>query len=206
MITKNLSAGCNISAILLAAGMSSRMGRPKLLLPWGKTTVLGQVVSTFTAAGLNEMVVITGAAREQIEELVTGLARRYPVRCIYNPEYERGEMLSSIQVGLTAVDSQAKAALIGLGDQPQVLEETVRGICDSFVKTNSSLVIPSFQNRRGHPWLVARSLWNDILSLPSTATPQQFLNAYTGCVDYVQAGPSILQDLDTPADYERLRP
>jgi molybdenum cofactor cytidylyltransferase len=206
MTTKNLSAGSNISAILLAAGMSTRMGRPKLLLPWGNTTVLGQVISTFAAAGLNEMVVITGAAQEQIEEMVTELARQYPVHSVYNPQYEHGEMLSSIKVGLTAVGSQTKAVLIGLGDQPQVLEETVRGICDSFVKTNSSLVIPSFQNRRGHPWLVARNLWNDILSLPSTATPQQFLNAYTGRVDYIPADPSILRDLDTPADYERLRP
>lgn len=206
MTTKNLSVGNNISAILLAAGMSSRMGKPKLLLPWRKTTVLGQVVSTFAAAGLNEMIVITGAAREQIEEMVTELAKQYPVQFVYNPEYEHGEMLSSIQAGLTAVDSQAKAALIGLGDQPQVLEATVRGICDSFLETNSSLVIPSYQNRRGHPWLVARSLWNDILSLPSTTTPQQFLNAYTGRVDYIPAGPSILQDLDTPADYERLQP
>jgi molybdenum cofactor cytidylyltransferase len=206
MITENSSTGSNISAILLAAGLSSRMGRPKLLLPWGKTTVLGQVISTFTAAGLKDMVIVTGAAREEIEGTATQLAKKFPVRCVYNPDYKHGEMLSSIQVGLAAMSSPTNAALIGLGDQPQVLEATVRGICDSFIRTNSSLVFPSYQNRRGHPWLVARSLWSSILELPSAATPKQFLNVYTGHVEYVHAGPSILQDLDTPSDYERLRP
>jgi Uncharacterized MobA-related protein len=206
MITENSTTGSNISAILLAAGLSSRMGRPKLLLPWGETTVLGQVVGTFAAAGLKDLVIVTGAVREEIEGKAAELAKEFPVRCVYNPDYEHGGMLSSIQVGLTAMRSQTKAALIALGDQPQVLEETVRGICDSYIRTNSSLVIPSFQNQRGHPWLAARDLWASILKLPSTSTSKQFLNAYTGHVEYISAGPSILQDLDTPSEYERLRP
>ena len=137
--------GNNISAILLAAGLSSRMGMPKLLLPWGGTTVLGQVVSTFAGAGLEEIVVVTGGAHEQIERLAVELANDYPVRTVYNPEYARGEMLSSIQTGLSVMDSQDRAALIGLGDQPQVREETVRHICDAFIRTRSPLVIPSFR-------------------------------------------------------------
>ncbi len=214
--------GINISAILLAAGLSSRMGQPKLLLPWGGTTVLGQVVSTFAAAGMEEIVVVTGGAREQVESLVAGLAGRFPVRVVYNPEYARGEMLSSIQCGIKALTPStplraspspspkkgegSAAALIGLGDQPQVREETVRRICAAFVKTKSPLVIPSFQNRRGHPWLAARPLWPKILALPISSTPRQFLNDYAGRVEYVAADESILQDLDTPEDYARQRP
>jgi molybdenum cofactor cytidylyltransferase len=198
--------GSNISAILLAAGLSSRMGQPKLLLPWRETTVLGQVVSTFAAAGATDMIVVTGSAREQIEGMVTELANKFPVRAVYNPEFERGEMLSSIQAGLAAMSSQTTAALIGLGDQPQVLEETIRDICSSFVQTQSPLVIPSFQNRRGHPWLAARRLWASILALPSSTTPRDFINTYTGQVEYIAADRSILQDLDTPADYARQRP
>jgi molybdenum cofactor cytidylyltransferase len=203
---ENSSAGNNITAILLAAGLSSRMGRPKLLLPWGDTTVIGKIVSTFAAAGLKDLIVITGAAREQIEEMLSGLANKFPLRCSYNPEFARGGMLSSIQVGLAAQDSKTNATLIGLGDQPQVLEETVRSICTCYVQTNAPLIIPSFQNRRGHPWLAARSLWSSIQALPFSTTAQRFLNTYTGQVEYVEAGASILQDLDTPADYDRLRP
>jgi molybdenum cofactor cytidylyltransferase len=197
--------GNNISAILLAAGLSRRMGQPKLLLPWGGTTVLGQVVSTFAAAGTKEIVVVTGGAREQVERLMAELATDFPIRGVYNPEYARGEMLSSIQAGLAALDSHTCAALIGLGDQPQVLEDTVRRICAIFVQTRSPLVIPSFQNRRGHPWLAARPLWSKILALPISTTPRQFLNTYTGQVEYVAADQSILQDLDTPEDYTRER-
>jgi CTP:molybdopterin cytidylyltransferase MocA len=82
--------GNDISAILLAAGLSSRMGRPKLLLPWGKTTVLGQVVATFARAGIEDIVVVTGGAREQVEELVVILAKDFPVRSLYNPQHIQG--------------------------------------------------------------------------------------------------------------------
>ncbi len=198
--------GNNISAILLAAGLSSRMGRPKLLLPWGETTVLGQVITTFAAAGVEDLLVVTGAEHDQIEGMVADLSPELPVRTVYNPAFAGGEMLSSIQVGLSALDSRAQAALIGLGDQPQVLEETVRSICNAFVQTKSQLVIPSFLNRRGHPWLAARPLWPGILALPSSTTAKQFLNTFTGHMEYVPADRSILQDLDTPADYDRLRP
>ena len=198
--------GNNISAVLLAAGLSSRMGRPKLLLPWGGTTVLGQIVSIYAAAGIEDIVVVTGGAREQVEMLVAELAHDFPVRSVYNPDCVRGEMLSSIQAGLTALGSQPCAALIGLGDQPQVREETVRHICASFIQTGSPLVIPSFQNQRGHPWLASRPLWSKILTLPLASTPRQFLNTYTGQVEYIAADESILQDLDTPEDYARQHP
>ena len=74
--------GNNISAILLAAGLSSRMGQPKLLLPWGERTVLGQVVATFAAAGIEEIIVVTGGVREQVEMLVAELANEVPVRAV----------------------------------------------------------------------------------------------------------------------------
>jgi molybdenum cofactor cytidylyltransferase len=196
----------NISTILLAAGLSTRMGQPKLLLPWGGTTVLGQVVSTFAAAGMKEIIVVTGGARDQVEGLVAELAKDNPVRVIFNPEYSRGEMLSSIQAGLAALNSRSCAALIGLGDQPQVREGTVRRICAAFAQTRSPLVIPSFQKRRGHPWLAASPLWPEIMALPLSTTPRQFLNSYAGQVEYVAADQSILQDLDTPEDYSRQRP
>lgn len=196
----------NTAAILLAAGLSSRMGQPKMLLPWGGTTVLGQVVSIFAAAGVEEIVVVTGGAREQVEKLVAELARDFPVRAVSNPQFARGEMLSSIQVGLASLDTHKLAALIGLGDQPQVREETVRNICAAFDQSGSLLVIPSFQKRRGHPWLAARPLWPEILALSITATPRQFLNTHAGLVEYVSADQTILQDLDTPEDYTRQRP
>ena len=115
-------------------------------------------------------------------------------------------MLSSIQAGLAGLGSGVLAAMIGLGDQPQIREETVRRICAAFFQTESPLVIPSFQGRRGHPWLAARPLWPEILALPTSTTPRQFINAHAGQIEYVSADESTLLDLDTPEEYDRQRP
>lgn len=195
-----------LSAILLAAGESRRMGVPKLALPWGDTTVLGQVVSIFTAAGIEDILVVTGGARQLIEGLVIQLAKKYPVRAIQNPDHESGEMLSSIKAGLAGLNPRTKAALIGLGDQPQVREETVRNICATFLQTDRPLVIPSFLGRRGHPWLAARRLWLEILALPRSTTPRQFISTHAAQIEYVAADESILKDLDTPEEYDHQHP
>ncbi len=197
--------GDDIAAIILAAGLSSRMGRPKLLLPWGGTTVLGQVVSVFAATGMEKILVVTGGEREKVEKHLSELVNYFPVRAVFNPFYERGAMMSSIQAGLSVLDSRTQAVLIGLGDQPQVREKTVRDICSAYDKTEYPLIIPSFQNRRGHPWLAARSIWSEMLALPISTTPRQFLSSYTGKTKYVDADESILQDLDTPEDYARMQ-
>jgi molybdenum cofactor cytidylyltransferase len=208
-----------ISVIVLAAGESRRMGRPKLLLPWDGTTVLGKVVATFAEAlasshepdapgkpGVSDIVIVTGGARRQVEALVSKLAKAYPVRAVFNPAFAHGGMLSSIQAGLRSLGSNSMAALIGLGDQPQVQVETLGNIYSAYSHSGKPLIIPSFQNRRGHPWLARRSLWPEILALPPTCTARQFLDAHKDVVEYVQAGESILQDLDTPEDYSHLRP
>jgi molybdenum cofactor cytidylyltransferase len=205
-ITENWSMEINFSALLLAAGSSSRMGQPKLLLPWGTTTVIGQILSTLAEAGMQEVLVVTGAERQQIEQQVVKLAGIFPVRAIHNPGFEDGGMLSSIQTGLAALGTQTSAALIALGDQPQIRKETIQSICTAFIQNQSPLVIPSYQHQRGHPWLVAPSLWPEMLALSSSTTARQFLNTHAGLVEFVAADESILKDLDTPEEYTRQRP
>lgn len=192
-----------ISAIILAAGESKRMGQPKMLLRWGNTTVLEHVISVFMQPGVEDIVVITGGVRERIENAIGN----YPVQCVYNNEYASGEMLSSIQMGLRALQSQVEAALIGLGDQPQVQEGSVRKVCEAFQKTKSNIVVPSYQMRRGHPWLVTRGYWSELLELKSPQSPRDFLNAHQNEIHYVNTDdPHILADLDTPEDYQKWRP
>jgi molybdenum cofactor cytidylyltransferase len=195
-----------ISVVILAAGESQRMGQPKPLLPWGWTTILGQVVATFSMAGLSEIVVVTGGAHESVERLVVELADKYPLHAVFNPDHIQGGMLSSIKVGLTALHPKAQAAMIALGDQPQVHLETVTNICNAFLETGSPLIVPSFKNQRGHPWLAGRLLWAEILALPGSVTPRHFLRSHASQVKYIPADHSILQDLDTPEDYTRSRP
>jgi molybdenum cofactor cytidylyltransferase len=192
-----------ISAIILAAGQSKRMGQPKMLLPWGNLTVIEHVVTTFLHAGVNDILVVTGGAHEQVKKAI----HRYPVRHIQNRDYAAGEMLSSLQCGLRKMPDQAQAALIGLGDQPQIQEGSIRLICEAYRESRSLLIVPSFHMKRGHPWLVACSLWKEILRLRSPETPRDFLNHYADQIQYVSVEtPTIFADLDTPEDYQNSRP
>jgi len=199
-----------ITAIILAAGQSKRMGQPKMLLSWGNTTVLGQVIETFRRAGIDQMLVITGAARKQVDRIVT----KYGVRVAHNESYNNGEMLSSLQCGLRALSRLADdrpfssdAALICLGDQPQVQEGIIRAVVDRYLETNASLVVPSYQMRRGHPWLVSRTHWEEILQLNDPQTLRDFLNLHAFEIDYISVNDvSVISDMDTFEDYLKSRP
>ncbi|MBV6395511.1 MAG: Molybdenum cofactor cytidylyltransferase [Anaerolineales bacterium] len=192
-----------ITALILAAGQSTRMGQPKMLLPWGETTVLGQVIETIRRAGLDDIIVVTGGERERVEKLVTS----YKVQVAHNMDFKSGGMLSSLQCGLRALKPTAGAALIFLGDQPQIQERSVQAVTSRFEETKANLVVPSYQMRRGHPWLAARPLWSEILSMPAVESPRDFLNRHATGIEYVTVDdPSILADLDTPDDYLKSHP
>jgi molybdenum cofactor cytidylyltransferase len=190
-----------ITAIILAAGESKRMGEPKMLMPWGKSTVLQTVISTFQAAGVNDILVVTGSAHEKIESLIGKT-----VQTIFNENYANGEMLSSIQLGLKEKMREASAALICLGDQPQVQIRTVQSVCEAFHNTKSKLIVPSYQMHRGHPWLVARPLWDELLKLRSPKSPRDFLNKHSRNIMYINVETStVIEDLDTPEDYLKFK-
>jgi molybdenum cofactor cytidylyltransferase len=191
-----------ITAIVLAAGESKRMGQPKMLMPWGQSTVLQTVISTIRSAGITDILVVTGGARRQVEALIGTTAQT-----VFNENYPAGEMLSSIQTGLTTkMTDEATAALICLGDQPQVTERSVRQVCDAFLTEDPSIVVPSYEMHRGHPWLLARPLWDELIALKTPLTARDFLNEHAAQIRYVEIDtPDIIEDLDTPQDYQKFR-
>jgi molybdenum cofactor cytidylyltransferase len=197
---------CEIGALVLAAGQSRRMGRPKLPLPWQGRTVIGQVVHVLVEAGVEPIVVVTGAARPQVEAALAGWA----VWLAHNPAYADGEMIRSLQVGLESlVPTSAQAALVVLGDQPQMQPQVVQAVLEAGRQAGppGALVVPSYRLRRGHPWLAPRRLWPELLALQPPATLRTFLNAHQSHIHYLPLETdSILQDLDTPADYEQYQP
>jgi molybdenum cofactor cytidylyltransferase len=179
------------------------MGQPKMLLPWGNETVISHVITIFRKTGLEDILVVTGGMREQVEAAISHLK----VKPIYNEDFADGEMLSSIQCGIRALTIQTQAILIGLGDQPQVQEKSVRMVCDAFIESKSDIVVPSFQMRRGHPWLIARPLWDGLLKLRHPQSPRDFLKEQSGKIQYINVDDSgVLADLDTPDDYQRWQP
>ena len=217
-----------ISAIVLAAGLSARMGRPKLLLPYGERTVVEQVVSVLLASPSGEVLVVTGHEREAVERALAG----WPVRAVFNPDYATGEMLSSVQVGLGAASAESRAALLAVGDMPAVEVGVVAQLVAAYTNLPESPVlpapaspcgpgseakdplsgrcsddyvyIPSYQMRAGHPVLVPRSYWLAILALPRGASLRSVWQAEGSRIQWVTVDtPSVLRDMDTPADYER---
>ena len=190
-----------IPAIILAAGKSTRMGTPKMVLPWGESSVLGHVIFTLSTAGIQKIVVVTGG----YQEIVAVEARKFGAEPVFNPDFDRGEMLSSIQTGLRATATESQACLIALGDNPQIELSVVVAMLARFKQTDGKckILLPSFRNRRGHPWIVNKSLWEEILSLKPPQTMRDFFTAHAGQIDYeVVNTESIFKDLDTPQDYE----
>jgi molybdenum cofactor cytidylyltransferase len=193
-----------IAAIVLAAGLSRRMGRPKLSLPWRDTTVIGQVVDVLSAASVNEILVVTGGARQEIE---TALAATQ-ARLVFNPSFEASEMVDSLQVGLAHLSPSVEAVLVALGDQPQIQLSVVQAVIHAYKEQPSTgMVVPSYQMKRGHPWLVVRPLWTELSQIRPPETLRDFLGRHTEHILYLPvATDTILRDLDTPADYIREKP
>jgi molybdenum cofactor cytidylyltransferase len=192
-----------IGAVVLAAGRSQRMGQPKLILPWGDTTIIGRVVSVLATAQIDEIVVVTGGAQIAVEKIL----RDTPARTVFNPDYANGEMSSTLKVGLRAFLEKVEAALIVLGDQPQIELGVVQSVLEVYRQEAALLVVPSYQMRRGHPWIVARTFWPEIDQISPPKTLRDFLNQHQPETRFVNVNnASILQDLDMPQDYQRFRP
>jgi molybdenum cofactor cytidylyltransferase len=154
-------------------------------------------------AGVDEICVVTGGARDQVEHAL----RETRVRITYNPDYADGEMLRSLRVGLEHMPAGIRAALVALGDQPQIRSVNVRAVTQAYRETGAELVIPSYRMRRGHPWLIDRALWEEIRVITPPLTLRYFLNGHAAKILYVNLeDPSILADMDFPEDYRRERP
>ena len=194
-----------LSALVLAAGLSSRMGRLKPLLPLdpqGAQTPLGLCVGLFRAAGIDEVVVVTGHRDDE----VGSAARAAGARVVHNPDYARG-MYSSIRVGVAGLDAATDGFFLLPVDIPLVRTGTVRLLARAFAGKPASVLLPVFAGRRGHPPLLGREL---IGRIQDSAEPAGGLRTLLDQVEAEQpervrevqvADRFILRDMDTPADH-----
>jgi len=193
----------NIAAVVLGAGMSTRMGTPKLVLPWGDTLVIRRIVDVLHQAGVEETLIVTGGARGQVESAIEGL----PVKPVFNPRFAEDHMALSLGAGLGNLPGHIRATLVVLGDQPHIQVDVVRAVIHAYQETRAALVFPSYQMKRGHPWLLDRSLWSDFIDPQPPQTMRHLINVHKDRIHYVLVNTdSIFRDLDTPADYDRERP
>lgn len=193
-----------IPAIVLAAGKSTRMGRPKatLALPGGDT-FLTRIVRTFTAAGVEDVVVVVG---HEADAIVASFANVDLVaRFVENPEYEQGQ-LSSLLAGLRVVDRPGvEAALVTLVDVPLVSEATVRAVVARYRETRAPIVRPVRRDTHGHPVLIGRSLFDAIRHADPAVGAKPIIRANVSAAgDVAVDDDGAFADADTPEDYDRL--
>lgn len=186
--------------VILAAGLSERMGRDKLALPFRGKTVLEHAVESAAAAGLREVVVVVRPGSPWPEKL----ASRTGVRVVINPCCREG-IASSLRAGLAAA-AGGQAVVFALGDQPLVSPAVYRAILRAYRENLSAVVYPACRGRRGNPVLFDRRTWPLLLELTGDAGGRQILPQLNPAeITTVELDdPSILQDLDTPADFHSL--
>lgn len=188
-----------VGAVVLAAGLSSRMGESKMLLPWEKgKPIIQHIVEQLLRSRIDHIVVVTGHMAKEIKAIVKPLG----VQTVFNRSYKTGEMLSSLKVGLRAMPERISAGLVVLGDQPRIQPKVIFQVMLAYAEGEGEIVAPSYQMRRGHPILIGRRHWPEILNLPRGSSPREVINARAGEIHYVQVdNDSVLRDVDTPQDY-----
>ena len=203
-MTDARNPNAQVSAIVLAAGTSTRMGRAKQLLPLGGTTVLAQTLDKVRSARVAEIILVLGASAEAIRQqlppsLLDGL------KVVVNQAYVKG-MASSLHEGLAALDQRSDAALIILGDQPFIRPQTLGQIVDGYRRSRAKIVIPSYQGNRGNPVLLDRSVFSEVMALEGDVGCRAIFGSHLEAILKVEVeDKGVLLDIDDQDDYERLK-
>jgi len=189
-----------IAAIVLAAGESSRMGRPKPLCEFGDRPALELVLDACGRSGLVRIVVLGHAAKEVQSKVKFGGAR-----VIVNPDYEKGQT-SSLQAGLRALPANVPAFLLFPADHPLITSNEIDPIIEEYRRRHHErqIFVPSYNLKRGHPVLFDGSLRDELLKLPPDTPARKVVDLHPGRIAYVEIPTAaILMDMDTPEDYAR---
>lgn len=189
-----------ISAMLLAAGESRRMGEFKQLLTLDGKTFVARCVDNLLASRADEVVVVTGHRAEDVRRAVGNR----PVSFAHNQDYRAG-MSTSVKCGLQALAGEACACLVALVDQPQINTDIINRVIDAYHDAWPLIVIPTYSGRNGHPLILDLQLKNEILAMDTTQGLRQVVHAHADDVLRVEvADEGVLLDCDFPEDYKRL--
>ncbi len=193
-----------IYGVLLAAGLSSRMGQPKQLLDWRGRPLVRHMAEVALASRLAGLVVVLGAEAQAARAALLGLGG--PVETVECDDYRTGQA-ASLRCGLSALPAAATAALVLLVDQPLVGPELINRLLDAFEQTPATLaVVPRYQGRRGNPVLVAGGLFAELLALQGDTGARALFERHAAQVRWLDVDdPAVLIDADTPEAFARLQ-
>ncbi|MGE5570439.1 MAG: nucleotidyltransferase family protein [Rhodospirillales bacterium] len=190
----------SLAGLILAAGASSRMGRPKPLLAYRGETFLDCLIGLL-GSRCSPVVVVLGHDAETIR---AGCRRADEAAFVVNANWREGQ-LSSMQCGLRAVPAGAGGVLFTPVDYPAISGETVDALAARFEQGGAPLVIPRYNGRRGHPVCCSSELIEEFLSLPSGSQARDVVRRHAGQAIYVDVNdPGVLLDVDDPEAYDNL--
>jgi molybdenum cofactor cytidylyltransferase len=191
------------SAIVLAAGLSSRMGRNKLLLTFKSKPLIAHAVDTLSVAEVDEVIVVLGHEAEKLREHLEGK----PVKLVYNPDYRSGQS-TSVRMGVSAVSSRASAILISLADQPLLEPEDINQLVRAFARakeTGKSIVVPFYQGQRGNPVVLDVTHRDSILEVVGDVGCKQVIKRHPERVLVVEMETDhVVRDVDTLEEFNLL--
>lgn len=174
------------------------MGRSKQLLPLGPKPVIRHCLDSIIESGIRDIVVVLGAGSAEVAAACRGL----PVRTAVNGD-PQSDMAASVRLGLATIDPASRGVLICLSDHPLVSPDTIAACITLQRAQPDSIIIPSYQGRRGHPTLFPRPVIEDIFF---SATLRDVIAANAGLVRTTEVDDEgVILDLDTPEDYDRIR-
>jgi molybdenum cofactor cytidylyltransferase len=177
------------------------MGRLKPLLPFENRTIIETILSTLSQCPVEEILVVLGHRAEEIKPVLA----QYPVRIVHNAQYQHG-MLSSVQAGIAQTASNTDAYLICLGDQPSLQRQTIQHLIASFKGAKPGVSVPCYRGQSGHPLLVSALYREEIKRLDPAIGLRELLQRHPDAIRRVEVdAPGVLEDLDTPEDYRRLK-
>ena len=188
-----------VSALVLAAGESSRMGQLKALLPWYGRTLIEFQVETLLSSGVDQVIVVTGHRAEEVEDVLA----EQPVEIVQNPDFLKGKT-TSIKAGLRALDPRAQAILLLHVDQPRPSQIVMRIIREHF-EHDALITSPRFEGRGGHPVIFCINLLPELMAIDEVS--QGLRAVYERHVNEINAlplkTPIVLLDMNTPPDYRK---
>lgn len=190
-----------VAAIVLAAGASTRYGRPKQLLPVGPRTMLQHVVDIVLASPVDQTVVVLGHRASEIGAILKGT----PADIVTNAEWEAG-LSTSVQAGLRAIRPDVQAALFVLADQPTITPEIITALIVRYQETGAPIVVPTYQGKRGNPALFDRSFFAELMKVRDDQGGRQLIDRHRDRTEGVEVGSeAVLIDVDTEEDYNRFK-
>jgi molybdenum cofactor cytidylyltransferase len=193
-----------IVAVILAAGESSRMGRPKALLPIDGVRFIEKIVNSLRATRVGKILVVLGHNADEMRQKIADLS----TAVVVNHQYKQGQ-LSSLVAAIDEIESwqssgEVDGILVHLVDHPYINSALVNSMIESFYRSNKLIVVPRYRGRRGHPVIFSRLLFAELLNAPVDLGAKTVVHAHhNDMLEIDTDDEGVTVDIDTPEEYQR---